>query len=226
MTRLLALDASSDACSVALWLDGEVVDATAHVPRGHTRHLMPMIDEVLARAGVSLHSLDALAYGQGPGSFTGVRIAAGVAQGLAFGIECPLLGISTLRALALEVFRREGATLVMPALDARLGELYTALYEIASSRPEALVEPCVIAPEALSLPDATQGIVMAGSGVALAERLSGKVRLRIERRLEDLSPRAAEMAMLAADDLAAGIRTTPQAAVPVYLRDRVASSKR
>lgn len=220
------MDASSDACSVALWLDGEVIDDVAHVPKGHTRHLMPMIDEVLARAGISLHSLDALAYGHGPGSFTGIRIAAGVAQGLAFGIERPLLGISTLRALALDIHRREGATLVMPALDARLGELYTALYAIRSSRPEALLAPCVIAPEALSLPDTVKGVVMAGSGVALAERFSGEVRLQIERRLEHLAPRASEMAILAADDLASGIRTTPHEAVPAYLRDRVVSSKR
>ena len=102
MPTLLALDASSTACSCALIRDQLIVQRFEIAPREHTRLLLPMVDEVLAEAGVSLGQLDAIAYGQGPGSFTGLRIAAGVAQGLAYGADLPLMGVSTLEALARE----------------------------------------------------------------------------------------------------------------------------
>ncbi|MFC0267751.1 tRNA (adenosine(37)-N6)-threonylcarbamoyltransferase complex dimerization subunit type 1 TsaB [Kushneria aurantia] len=225
MTTLLALDTSSDNCSVALWRDGEVIDRRAHVPRGHTHYLMPMIDEVLAHAGVAMAELDALAYGHGPGSFTGVRIAAGVAQGLAWGCDRPLLGISTLRALALAALRDDGAERVLAALDARLGELYVALYGAAENGPEALLAPCVTAPEALVLTPAETSITMVGSGVALFDRLPADIARQVTQRHEARAPQAADMVRLAAADFAAGIATTPLEAVPVYLRDRVAHQK-
>ncbi len=227
MTSLLALDASSSACSVALWMDGDVMGRVEHAPRGHTRRLMPMIDALLAEAGIARESIDALAYGHGPGSFTGIRIAAGAAQGIAYALERPLLGISTLRALALSAWHRDGATLVMPALDARLGELYVALYQVEQGHPQALVSDSVMAPEQLVLPSCAPGsITMIGSGVTLLDRLSSEVREHVGPTLEDREPEACDIVQLAAMDFASGLITSPQKALPIYLRDQVVSSKR
>ncbi|ARS53418.1 tRNA (adenosine(37)-N6)-threonylcarbamoyltransferase complex dimerization subunit type 1 TsaB [Kushneria konosiri] len=227
MTSLLALDASSSACSVALWMDGHVISRVEHAPRGHTRRLMPMIDALLDEAGIARTSLDAIAYGHGPGSFTGIRIAAGVAQGIAYGLGCPLLGVSTLRALARSACQRDGASLVMPALDARLGELYVALYQVEQGQLKAVLDDAVMAPGALVLPSCTPGsITMIGSGVALMDGLSLDVRECIGTSIESRDPEACDIAQLAAMDLASGLITSPQEALPIYLRDQVVSSKR
>ncbi|REC95647.1 tRNA (adenosine(37)-N6)-threonylcarbamoyltransferase complex dimerization subunit type 1 TsaB [Kushneria indalinina] len=227
MTSLLALDASSSACSVALWMDGNVIGRVEHAPRGHTRRLMPMIDALLDEADIARTSLDAIAYGHGPGSFTGIRIAAGVAQGIAYGLERPLLGISTLRALAQGAWQRDGASLVMPALDARLGELYVALYQAEQGRLEAVMADGVVAPEALVLPSCQPGsITMIGSGVTLLDRLPSGIQEYVGTTLEDREPEACDIVQLAAMDFASGLITSPQQALPIYLRDQVVSSKR
>lgn len=227
MTSLLALDASSSACSVALWMDGNVIGRVEHAPRGHTRRLMPMIDALLDEAGIARTSLDAIAYGHGPGAFTGIRIAAGAAQGIAYGLGCPLLGVSTLRALAHNAWQRDGASLVMPVLDARLGELYVALYRVEQGRLEAVMADSVMAPESLELASCSPGsITMIGSGVALMDRLSSEVRTYVGATLEHREPEARDIAQLAAMDFASGLITSPQEALPVYLRDQVVSSKR
>ncbi|WP_456269731.1 tRNA (adenosine(37)-N6)-threonylcarbamoyltransferase complex dimerization subunit type 1 TsaB [Kushneria sp. AK178] len=227
MTSLLALDASSSACSVALWRDGNVISRVEHAPRGHTRRLMPMIDALLEEAGMARASLDAIAYGHGPGSFTGIRIAAGVAQGIAYGLARPLLGISTLRALAQGAWQRDGAGVVMPALDARLGELYVGLYQGGSEGLETVMADAVMTPETLALPACEPGaITMVGSGVALMDRLPSGVRECVGTTLGDREPEAGDIVQLAAMDFAAGLITSPQQALPIYLRDQVVSSKR
>lgn len=227
MTSLLALDASSSACSVALWMDGNVISRVEHAPRGHTRRLMPMIDSLLKEAGMTRASLDAIAYGHGPGSFTGIRIAAGVAQGIAYALERPLLGISTLRALAQGAWQRDGAELVMPALDARLGELYVGLYRAGKDPLETVMADAVLAPEALALPACEPGsITMIGSGVSLMDRLSSEIRQYVGTTFGDREPEARDIVQLAAMDLASGVSTSPEQALPIYLRDQVVSSKR
>ncbi|WP_438768234.1 tRNA (adenosine(37)-N6)-threonylcarbamoyltransferase complex dimerization subunit type 1 TsaB [Kushneria sp. TE3] len=227
MTSLLALDASSSACSVALWMDGNVISRVEHAPRGHTRRLMPMIDALLDEAGIARSALDAIAYGHGPGAFTGIRIAAGVAQGIAYGLERPLLGISTLRALAQGAWQRDGAGLIMPALDARLGELYVALYQGGQGQLDTVMADAVMAPEALALPSCQPGsVTMIGSGVALRDRLSFEVRECVGTTLEGREPEARDIVQLAAIDFASGLITSPQQALPIYLRDQVVSSKR
>lgn len=227
MTSLLALDASSSACSVALWMDGNVIGRVEHAPRGHTRRLMPMIDALLDEAGMARTSLDAIAYGHGPGAFTGIRIAAGVAQGIAYGLGCPLLGVSTLRALAQGGWQRDGASLIMPALDARLGELYVALYRVEQGRLETVMADGVMAPEALVLPSCPPGsVTMIGSGITLLDKLSPAVREYVGTTLEHREPEACDIAQLAAMDFASGLITSPQEALPIYLRDQVVSSKR
>lgn len=127
-TRILALDAATEACSVAIWNDGEVHALYELCPREHTQRILPMVEQILAESGITLSDLDALAFGCGPGSFTGVRIGIGIAQGLALGANLPVIGLSTLNTMAQGAFRMTGADNVLAAIDARMGEVYWGKY--------------------------------------------------------------------------------------------------
>ncbi|MDR5866652.1 tRNA (adenosine(37)-N6)-threonylcarbamoyltransferase complex dimerization subunit type 1 TsaB [Halomonas koreensis] len=232
MPILLALDASSSACSAAVLCrregaDDVLVSRFELTPRAHTRRLMPMVDEVLAEAGVAPAELDALAYGRGPGSFTGLRIAAGAAQGLAFGLDRPLLGVSTLQALALGAHRRHHYRHLITALDARMGEIYAAAWQCDRGRVETLTEEAVLPPERLRLPPghAEHDWVGVGSGWTLWEAMSAEVQAGMGLCLTEPEPAAEDMALLAADALAAGEGRPAAEVQPVYLRDRVAWQK-
>lgn len=128
-TRILAIDTATEACSVAIWNQGEVHALFELCPREHTQRILPLVQQVLAESGLSLSQLDALAFGRGPGSFTGVRIGIGIAQGLALGAELPMLGISTLQTMAQGAWRITGAQRVLAAIDARMGEVYWGQFE-------------------------------------------------------------------------------------------------
>lgn len=232
MLTLLALDASSNACSVALWhgsseRDAEVVSRYVEAPREHTRRLMPMVDEVLAESGRTLGDLDALAYGHGPGSFTGLRIAAGTAQGLAYALGVPLIGVSTLAALALAAHRHCGASYVLPALDARMGEVYTGAYHCHAGTVTLLGSEAVMAPERLSLPPGYEELewLGVGSGWTLKKSMNADLQDAISQYFADWQPAAEDLVRLAAQRYAAGERTVAHHAQPVYLRDQVAWQK-
>ncbi|SNY98742.1 tRNA (adenosine(37)-N6)-threonylcarbamoyltransferase complex dimerization subunit type 1 TsaB [Halomonas sp. hl-4] len=226
---LLALDASSSACSAALLRKdadhSECVARFEMTPRGHTRRLMPMIDDVLADAQLSANQLDAVAYGCGPGAFTGLRIAAGAAQGLAFGLDRPLLGISTLEALALQAHRRYHLRHVVTALDARMGEVYVAMWHCLNDSLRRQGDEAVLAPERVTLPDEETDWVGVGSGFTLWEQFSTPLQAAMTHHLTDLEPRAEEMAWLAARNFAAGLGQPAHAVQPVYLRNQVAWKK-
>lgn len=224
MSTLLALDASSSACSCAVWCNGEVSSRFALTPREHTQRLMPMVDDVLAEAGLRPGDLDALAYGHGPGSFTGLRIAAGVAQGLAFGLERPLIGVSTLEALALAAHRRHDVRYVIPALDARMNEIYVAAFHCHDGTLSRVLDEAVMAPQSLQLPAAYRdaGWCGVGSGWALWEAMPAPVKASLNQRLPELQPAAEEMVRLAAAALADGQGQPAHQVVPVYLRNQVA----
>ncbi len=128
-TRILAIDTATEACSVALWNNGEVQALFELCPREHTQRILPMVQQILASSGLSLQQLDALAFGRGPGSFTGVRIGIGIGQGLALGANLPMIGVSTLQTMAQGAFRLTGATRVLAAIDARMGEVYWGEFE-------------------------------------------------------------------------------------------------
>ena len=127
--RILAIDTATEACSVALWNDGTTFAHFELCPREHTQRILPLVRAALADAEVKLTDLDALAFGRGPGSFTGVRIGIGIAQGLALGAELPMIGVSTLATMAQGAWRKTGATRVLAAIDARMGEVYWAEYQ-------------------------------------------------------------------------------------------------
>lgn len=232
MPILLALDASSSACSAALLIqqegsDDQLVSRFALTPREHTRRLLPMVDEVLAEAGIAPAQLDAVAYGRGPGSFTGLRIAAGTAQGLAYGLDLPLLGVSTLEALALHAHRQHGQTHIVTAMDARMGEIYVAAWHCREGIIEPLLEEAVMAPETLQLPllQAGDKWYAIGSGWTLADSMTAATLALVNQRDATTEPAAEEMVLLAARDYAQGIRPAAHESQPIYLRDQVAWQK-
>ena len=132
MTTILAIETAGVTCSVAINVDGEIHQQLETSPRSHAKKLMPMVDSILREFGQSLRTLDAIAFSQGPGSFTGLRIGFGVVQGLAFGADLPVVGVPTLQATAHRAMRLTGLSsgIIVPALDARMGELYWGCYEI------------------------------------------------------------------------------------------------
>lgn len=247
----LALDTSTEACSAALWRDGELFQRYELAPRRHAELVLPMIDAVLHEAGVDVRDCQALAFGRGPGAFTGLRIAAGVAQGIAFSVGLPVAPVSTLAALALAAARERGTgrVHVAAAIDARIGEVYWGLYRVTDPAgadggdPDAgdagvrlLAPEQVIAPDApdLALPDADPAVDWIGVGSGWRgggqESASGHGptlarRLAVRGLLPDRYPRAAEIAILGAGLARAGRTVSAEQALPVYLRDRVAVAK-
>jgi tRNA threonylcarbamoyladenosine biosynthesis protein TsaB len=217
--RIAALETATDACSVAVYREGEILERFEVTPRRHTQRILPMLKSLLAEAGLKLQDLDALAFGRGPGAFTCVRIAAGVVQGLALGTGLPVVPVSTLAALAREGFAHSDAEYALAALDARMGEVYWGMYR--RGLEEGL--EVLVAPEQVSVPESGTCIGIGpgwqGYGEVLRSRLKeGQLVGVWPERL----PRAAWVAQLAAEKLAKGEVVAPAEALPVYLRDRVA----
>src|SRR5262249_51126688 len=211
----LAIDTATERCSVALFEDGRFTERLEETPRGHADLVLPMVDTVLREAGVRLQDVDGLAYGRGPGAFTGVRIAVGVAQGLAFGATLPTVGVSDLAAVAQQVAQPGERVLV--CMDARMGEVYWSLFD--RPRDQLLVVP--VRGERVDLPqnvDADGATIAAGTGFRAYPQLSG---LGIARLHEAILPRAREIALLDEPEWGAGRGGPAAEAEPVYLRDQV-----
>ena len=157
MTTLLALDTATEACSVALLHDGKVASHYEVIPRLHAQRLLPMVQALLGEAGVALSAVDAIAFGRGPGAFTGVRIAIGVVQGLAFALQRPVLPVSTLATIAQRAWREQGATQVAAAIDARMDEVYWGCYREHGGEMQLVGSEAVLPPEQAVLPRAAGG---------------------------------------------------------------------
>ena len=216
--KILAIETSSELCSAALWLDGEVDAREAAAGQRHSELLLPMIGELLERRALRIADLDALAYGCGPGSFTGLRIACGVTQGIALGASLPVVGIGTLTALA----EATQATKAICCLDARMGEIYFAAYEKRGLVWHAVHEPVLCRPEAAPEVAGTDW-TGCGSGfrahrAALGQRYAG----RMAGILDEVAPHAREVAILAARAFERGGGADAAQAAPLYLRDKVA----
>jgi tRNA threonylcarbamoyladenosine biosynthesis protein TsaB len=222
--RLLALDTATECCSAALLVQGRLLTREAELVRGHSERILPMIDELLGEAGIGLHGLDAIAFGRGPGSFTGVRLAASVTQGLAFGAGLGVVPVSDLRALAQRVFDEDAeVTRVLVCNDARMQEVYWGCFErdaegLALERTPERVSPAA----SVQLPPAWPDAVGVGRGFAAYAGLRALPSVTVRADRERLLPRAAEITRLAVAELAAGRLLEPEAAMPVYLRDDVA----
>ncbi|MFQ2340989.1 tRNA (adenosine(37)-N6)-threonylcarbamoyltransferase complex dimerization subunit type 1 TsaB [Aeromonas dhakensis] len=224
--KILAVDTATEACSAALLVGEKVFSRWEEAPRDHTRKILPMVQAVLDEAGVTLEELDAIAFGRGPGSFTGVRIGIGVAQGLALGAGVPLIGISTLAAMAQGAHRLDGAERVLTAIDARMDEVYFGQYELIDGRIQLVGEEMVSGPAALVASRGTLpgSFTRVGTGfetygetlAALADELvASQVRF----------PAAEDMLPLARSAWLAGEAVAVEQATPVYLRDKVTWKK-
>ena len=219
--RILAIDASTEVCAVALG-DGAHWGERAEVAgQRHSELLLPMVRALLDDARIELSDLDGIAFGAGPGSFTGLRIACGVAQGLALGANLPLVGVATLEAMAETARVRAGCTRVIAALDARMQEVYLAAYEHEAGSWRERVAPTVVKPGEAPLPEGT-GWTAAGNGFvaypALRERLAGTMAAFAE----DILPTAVAIGNLALPRFAAGEGVPAREAAPLYVRHRVA----
>ncbi|PCE66871.1 tRNA (adenosine(37)-N6)-threonylcarbamoyltransferase complex dimerization subunit type 1 TsaB [Salinivibrio sp. YCSC6] len=223
--KMLAVDTATENCSVALCIGDQMMVRSDIAPREHTNKILPMVDEVLAEAGVSLTQLDALAFGRGPGSFTGVRIGIGIAQGLAFGADLPVLGVSTLAAMAEQAHRTHGATQVLTAIDARMGELYFAQYQRQENGDwHALADEAVVAPDALCLESTDGTWALAGTGwPAYPELATGLDLTTTESGV--LYPQAQDMLVIAKYAYQRGEAVAAELATPTYLRDKVTWKK-
>jgi tRNA threonylcarbamoyladenosine biosynthesis protein TsaB len=195
--KILALDTATDACSVALYLNGKILERQMLAPKRHTEILLSMVAEVLNEANIHLQDLDAFSFGRGPGSFTGIRIAASVIQGLAFGLEKPVIPISTLRALAQGAYRKEGIKAVFAHLDARMEEVYWGLFKIDEQGiMQPVIEERVESPKQIEFP---KDVFVSVTGYPMAEDI---VRLAVEDYAKEHFVNASE-------------------ALPLYLRDDV-----
>ena len=225
--RILAIDTATEACSAALWNDGATTAHFELCPREHTQRILPLVQDILTETHVKLTELDALAFGRGPGSFTGVRIGIGVAQGLALGANLPMIGVSTLATMAQGAFRKTGATRVLAAIDARMGEVYWAEYQ----RDEQGVwqgeeTEAVLKPEAVNerLKQLSGEWATVGTGWAAWPDMSADTGIML--RDGDVSlPEAEDMLPIACQLLAQNKTVAVEHAEPVYLRNEVAWKK-
>ncbi|MFQ3235348.1 MAG: tRNA threonylcarbamoyladenosine biosynthesis protein TsaB [Paraglaciecola sp.] len=226
--NLLVIDTATEACSVALEIDGELFHRFEICPQQHSQRLLPMIDEVLTQANVSLAQLDYLGFGRGPGSFTGVRIATSMSQGLAMGTELPVVGVSTLAAMAQQALEQSQGQHVFSAIDARMSEVYFASYEakdgVANLVGDEQVLPPEEARELLVFDGFAQGV---GTGWAaypqLLPELAAQDRLIISGDI--LYPDARFMLPLVKQAIALGQAQEVGEIQPVYLRDKVTWKK-
>ena len=220
--KLLALETSTHMLSVALSVDEILIERSEFCVNGGSNRLLPWVQQLLAEAGLSLQELDAIAFGSGPGSFTGLRMACGVAQGLAYGAGLPVIPVVTLAALALS----HGPGRVLACLDARMNEVYCAAYEVMGDEAEEMLAPTVCPPELLSLPSGTGwkgcGDGFASHADALAARL-GDALLSVDPKIPPLAP---AVARLAKKQFHQGRALPAAEAVPLYVRDKVALTTR
>lgn len=220
--KILALDTATEACSAALLIDGEVRERYEVAPRAHARLLLPMLEGLLAEAELKPMQLDAIAFGRGPGSFTGVRIAASVAQGIAFAADLPVLPVSTLAALAWPVLRVEPDAQVFAAIDARMGEIYWAAFAGAGQDGIlALSEERVMPAAEVRVPVGERWRGVGSGWAAYAHVLRPHFGAALRGIDADALPHAADIAALAAADFAAGRAVPAEQALPVYLRNQV-----
>lgn len=222
--NILALDTATEACSAALLTPAGILDKVAIAPRQHGRLILPMMDALLAEAGMARTQLDAIAVGRGPGAFTGVRLAISVAQGLAFALDVPAMTVSSLQALACQVPAQAGAC-ILSVMDARMGEVYAATYDMhADGLPVAISDEVVVAPDALSLAAGKTWQVIGTGWDTYAATLQTQLGSKPLWAAGEHYPLARDVARLARAPLAAGKGLSAEAILPVYLRNKVAQT--
>jgi len=222
--KLIALETATEGCSAALFIEGDVAERFELAPRRHTELILPMVEALLADAGLQMQDLDAVAFGRGPGSFTGVRIATAVAQGLAFGADLPLVPVSTLAALAQGAVTAADGADILAVIDARMNEVYVGQFTVnAEGLVEQVIEERVCAAEQVTLAGRSP-VLGVGSGFgSYGETLAAVLSERLISVQPAALPRAADVVRLAVAQFRAGQMVSPEQALPVYLRDNVAA---
>ena len=229
--KILALDTSTEACSAALYIDGEITSQYQLAPREHSRLILKMIDDLLAAEKLAVSSLDAIAFGRGPGSFMGLRIAAGVVQGIAFAHDIPVISVSTLKVIAQRAFEQTQSRHVIATIDARMDEVYWAAYildesNLADLQWRLVSDECVVSPDKVYLSevlaDKNVDWVGAGSGWnSYTDRLLTD-GFALKEILPECLPAAEQIVKLAVEDLKTGNTVSAAEAIPVYIRNDVA----
>lgn len=222
MLKILAIDTSTEVCSVALNLDGVVTEEFTHEPRKHSDLVLVMTDQLLRAAGLKVADLDAIAFGRGPGGFTGLRIAAGVVQGLAFGADLPVIPISTLAAHAQGIHRLYGAERVLVANDAGMREVYWGAFQWDGHHMVSIGAEAVGPAETVLVPPTSLPWVGAGTGWRHYHPvLESRIPAGLSQCYADTFPRAYDVAVMAEASLRAGEGVSAEHAIPVYVRDNV-----
>ncbi|MFO7604290.1 MAG: tRNA (adenosine(37)-N6)-threonylcarbamoyltransferase complex dimerization subunit type 1 TsaB [Gammaproteobacteria bacterium] len=222
--KLLAIDTATEACSVALNLDGAIVERYTIEPRSHASQLLPMVDALLAEAAISLTALDAIAFDRGPGSFTGIRIGTSVVQGLAFGADLPVVPISSLDTLAQGMVAQVQCPQLLAVLDARMDEVYWARYIKETDRFVRQGEEQLARPADVRLAAGQWAVAGTGWG-AYQDILQQNSAIDWQATFAEALPRAADLAVLAARRWQEQGGVEPMQALPVYLRNDVAKKK-
>jgi len=224
--KLLAVETSTDACSAALFINGEIRERFELLPRAHTKLVLPMIDSLMAEAGLVPQQLDTIALSRGPGSFTGVRIATGVVHGIAFGADLPVVLVSTLAAIAQDFFNRnECIDVSFTAMDARMDEIFWGVYRRNELGLAALIGEEAVTPARAALFPQLQGYGVGSGWAAHGDVLGARLGTCIQGVESEVWPRAACVAQLGACDFGNGLRVPVEQAMPVYLRDKVAKKQ-
>ena len=223
--KLLAVETSTEACSAALFIDGTITERFELAPKIHTQLILPMIDSLMTEAGLKPQQLDALAFSRGPGSFTGVRIATGVIQGIALGADLPVVPVSTLAAIAQDFFDNNAENVAYVAMDARMGEIFWGVYRRDDQGYAELIGIEAVTPAAsVEFPDLTG--VGVGSGWAVySQELTPRLAGLVTHYQADKLPRAGAIARLGARGFERGLAIAVEQAMPVYLRDKVAKKE-
>lgn len=223
--KLLAVETATEACSAAIMIDGKITEQFCITTNGHSKLILPMIDSLLADAGLQPSDLDGLAFGCGPGSFTGVRIATGVIQGIAFALDLPVIPVSNLAAVAQDFFDHNDETLAFVAMDARMNEIYWGVYQQNTSGfAELLGKEAVLPVSEIEFPDVS-GVGIGSGWKIYNQELLTHLSHHVVRYEVDNLPRARAIARLGDEGFKQGLAVAVEHAMPVYLRDKVAKKE-
>ncbi len=223
--KLLAVETATEACSAALSINGVIIERFELAPKHHTRLILPMIDDLMNEAGLSVKQLDALAFGCGPGSFTGIRIATGVIHGIALGADLPVVCVSTLATMAQDLFDRSDSKLAFSAIDARMEEIFWAVYQRDNlGFAELIGEEAVIPAESVSCSVQGLGVGIGSAWGVYADTLTSRLK-QVDYYEAEVLPRAALIAKLGVHKFEQGLAVAVEQAMPVYLRDKVAKTE-
>lgn len=222
---ILSLDTCTESCSASLMVKGKIFSELAVVPREHSQRILPMVDSVLSQANIKLADVDLIAYGRGPGSFTGIRICTSMTQGLALGQDIPVIGLSTLQTMAQAVYDDQGAEQIIAAIDARMGEVYWGQFIVIDGIAQGVGRESVIAPDLVKLTLETEGTLVAtGTGFDTYPELL-ELSSHIVPADNIKFPDAKSMLALAKQGYTQGLSTTVDELAPVYVRDTVSWKK-